>query len=120
MREQGVPVDAVAVRTETPDDWALRRGVGWCLGYDAWLACEAGRAHALRIVGTPLDWLRSPGSLCVLDWEAALPLLRGLGETVTLRCNRGAGQRLEALLRRGGLPMVRETGGWPSGERRAA
>lgn len=128
VREQGVLVDLMAIHSEQPDDWALRRGAGWCLGYDAWLACESGRAQVLRIVGTPMDWLLSggpsrcgsdcvldhssgrtdEGTICVLDWEAALPMLRGLGEGVLLRCDRGAGERLEALLRRGGLPRVKE------------
>ena len=78
-------------------------------------------AHELRLHGNPLAWLRSGGDgLCVLDWEGALPMLRGLGERVLLRCDRGAGARLSALLMRGGLPRVKETGPARLPERAAA
>lgn len=111
VREQGVLVDAVAIASHEPDQWALRVGEGWCLGYDAWLTCEIGCAHALRLHGTPLAWLRAGGEgLCVLDWRAGLPLLRGLGERVLLRCDRGAGERLRAVLQYGNLPRVKEAG----------
>ena len=117
--EQGVPVDVVALATHDEDQWALRRGEGWCLGYDAWLRCEIGMAHVLRLHGTPLAWLRAGcEGLCVLDWDLGLRQLRGLGEEVTLRCDRGVGERLCALLRVGGLPRVKETGPLPV--RRAA
>ena len=69
-----------------------------------------------------MDWLRAgadfAASVCVLDWQVGVRMLRGLGEGVTLRCDRGAGDRLRAMLHHGGLPRVAETGGLPT--RRAA
>lgn len=119
VREQGVLVDIAALATHDPDQWAMRRGEGWCLGYDAWLRCETGHAHELRLHATPLAWLKAGGAgLCVLDWDIGLRMLRGLGEAVLLRCDRGAGERLKALLQHGGLPRVKETSGSPL--RRAA
>ncbi|MBX7459538.1 hypothetical protein [Qipengyuania huizhouensis] len=119
VREQGVPVDIVALATHDEDQWALRRGEGWCLGYDAWLRCETGFAHELRVHATPLAWLRGGcEGVAILEWDLGLRMLRGLGENVLLRCDRGAGERLKALLRVGGLPRVKETGTLPI--RRAA
>lgn len=119
VREQGVLVDVVALAAHDPDQWALRRGEGWCLGYDSWLACEIGAAHELRLFATPIAWLHAGGAgCCVLDWDIGLRMLRGLGEHVLLRCERGAGDRLKSLLRVGGLPRVKESGPVPM--RRAA
>lgn len=119
VREQGVLVDVVALAAHDPDQWALRRGEGWCLGYDAWLACETGTLHELRLFATPIAWLQAGGAgCCVLDWDIGLRMLRGLGEHVLLRCERGAGDRLKSLLRVGGLPRVKESGPVPM--RRAA
>ena len=56
---------------------------------------DTDRAFELLAQATPLAWLR---------------MLRGLGEAVLLRCDRGAGERLKALLRCGGLPRAKETG----------
>ncbi|GAA3794660.1 hypothetical protein GCM10022600_15080 [Qipengyuania pelagi] len=108
VREQGVLVDICALATHEANQWALRRGDGWCLGYDAWLACETGAARALRIVATPLAWLRGGGAgVCVLDWDIGVRMLRGLGEGVTLKTDRGAGERLRALLQHGGFARQR-------------
>lgn len=110
VREQGMPVDIVAMATHDPDQWALRRGDGWCLGYDAWLACEMGRTFELRVHATPLAWLQSGcDGVAILEWNTGLRMLRGLGEGVLLRCDRGAGERLKALLQHGSLPRVKET-----------
>ena len=46
VREQGSLVDVVALASNDPDQWALRTGFGWCLGYDAWLRCETGLRSA--------------------------------------------------------------------------
>lgn len=111
VREQGVVTDIVALATHDPDQWALRRGEGWCLGFDAWLACETGRAHELRVHATPLAWLQAGcEGVAILDWDIGLRHLRGLGDHVLLRCDRGAGDRLTALLQHGGIPRVKETG----------
>ena len=101
--------DIVALATHDPDQWSLRRGLGWCLGYDAWLACETGRAHELRVHATPLAWLQAGcEGMTVLDWDMGVRNLRGLGEAITLRCDAGAGIALKARLARGGLPLVAE------------
>lgn len=111
----GVLVDVVAFRTSDPDDWALRVGLGAVLGAVALedverRVCVDGYAR-MRVFGTPLAWLQGGGAgVCVLDWKVGLSDLTALGETVTLECDRGAGERLEALLRRGNLPRVKEVG----------
>ncbi|HAD18363.1 MAG TPA: hypothetical protein DCF81_16020 [Erythrobacter sp.] len=35
VREQGELFDVMALASHDPDQWVLRRGVSWCLGYDA-------------------------------------------------------------------------------------
>ena len=110
VREQGVLIDIAAVHTEQGDEWALRTGEAWCLGYDAWLACETGRAAMLRVHSGPMGWLGSGcEGICVLDWQVGASMLRGLGERVQLRCDRGVGEALRGQLSFGGLPSVRET-----------
>lgn len=110
VREQGIPTDIVALATHDPDQWALRRGEGWCLGFDAWHACRIGQRHELRVHATPIAWLQSGcDGMCILDWRFGLGHLRDLGEEVLLRCDHGAGQRLKALLQHGSLPRVKET-----------
>ena len=72
---------------------------------------DTDRAFELLAQATPLAWLRSGREgMAVLDWDTGLRMLRGLGEAVLLRCDRGAGERLKALLRCGGLPRAKETG----------
>ena len=111
VREQGVVVDIAALATHAPDQWALRSGMGWCLGYDAWLDCEIGWKHELRVHTTPLAWLQAGcEGVAILDWDVGVSHLRGLGDHVQLRCDRGAGKRLTALLQHGGIPRVKETG----------
>lgn len=124
VREYGVPVDLVALASHDPDQWALRRGAGWCLGHDRWVAAQqaalAERITELRVFSTPIDWLRGRGAgICVLHWDtAALGQLRQLGERVVLRVDAGAGERLRQLLAHGGLPRVKESA--PAPMRRAA
>lgn len=114
VEEEGEVIDVAALASHDPDQWALRTGMGWCLGHMHW--CEAqragieGRAATLRLFSTPIDWLRGHGQgICVLDWNAAaLSHLRALGEGVLLRVDAGAGERLRALMAHGGLPRVKE------------
>lgn len=111
--ENGVLIDIAAVSTASPDQVAMRTGLGWCLGADqiedAHRASLAERRSRLRIVADPIEWLRAEGNaICVFDWQAALPELRLLGERVTIECDAGAGDRLRARLRIGGLPKVSE------------
>ena len=107
-------VDILAVSTAHPDQIARRTGAGWCLGDDLIRKAEGdvwGREKrvTLKLVPTPLDWLRAAGrAVCVLDWAAGLPHLRGLSERATLECDAGAGARIRALLEIGGLPKVKE------------
>lgn len=114
LTEAGELCDIAAVSTAHPDQVALRCGDGWCLGEDVIRAAEAdawGREVrvTIKLVADPLDWLKSAGrAVCVLDWAAALPRLRGLGERVTLECDAAAGARIRSLLQFGGLPKVKE------------
>ena len=123
--DEGGLCDVAAGSTSSPDQVALRLGVGWCLGFDriedAERAVLAERRVRLRVFADPMEWLRagpsssseaigqfkSPG-IVVLDWAAALPRLRMLGERVTLECDAGAGEQLRARLKVGGLPRVSE------------
>lgn len=114
MTDGGELADIAAVSTAHPDQVALRSGEGWCLGEDVIRQAEAdawGREKrvTVKLVADPLEWLRAEGrAVWVLDWAAALPRLRGLGERVTLECDAGAGARIRALLEIGGLPKVKE------------
>jgi hypothetical protein len=114
MTEGGELTDVAAVSTAHPDQVARRTGEGWCLGEDVIRAAEAdawGREKrvTVKLVADPLEWLRAQGrAVWVLDWGAALPRLRALGERVTLECDAGAGARVKALLEVGGLPKVKE------------
>lgn len=70
-----------------------------------------GRVLELGVHATPLAWLQAGcEGVTVLDWDMGLRHLRGLGDHVLLRCDRGAGDRLTALLQHGGIPRVKETG----------
>ncbi len=111
--DEGGLCDVAAVSTSSPDQVALRLGVGWCLGFDriedAECAVLAERRVRLRVFADPMAWLRGSGEgIVVLDWAAALPRLRMLGERVTLECDAGAGEQLRARLKVGGLPRVSE------------
>lgn len=104
-------IDIAAVWTSHPDQVALRSGDGWCLGEDRLCDAEryslAGRHVRLRVFSDPMEWLRGRGEgICVLDWGAALPRLRGLGERVTLECDAVLAMRVREMLQRGGLPQV--------------
>lgn len=114
VTDGGALADILAVSTSAPDQIARRTGQGWCLGEDVIRQAEAdawGREQrvTVRLLADPLEWLRMAGrGVVVLDWGAALPHLRGLGERVTLECDAGVGARIRALLEIGGLPKVRE------------
>lgn len=114
VTDAGALIDIAAVSTSAPDQVALRTGDGWCIGENVIRAAEADawgreRRITLKLVADPLEWLKLSGrAVCVLDWAAALPRLRGLGERVTLECDAGAGARIRALLEVGGLPKVKE------------
>jgi hypothetical protein len=114
VTDAGNLADIAAVSTSHPDQVALRSGEGWCLGDDVIRQAEAdawGREQrvTVRLVADPVAWLRAEGkAVFVMDWAAALPRLRGLGERVTLECDAGAGARVRALLEVGGLPKVKE------------
>lgn len=131
VRHYGALVDLVALSSADENEWALYRGAADFLGgelLDRAVACEL---REVRLFATPIDWVRGglasssgaiggqePAGVCVLDWTAsALSGLRGLRETCTIVCDRGAGERLKALLAHGGLPQVGEIG---TGFRRAA
>ena len=109
--DAGVMVDIAAVSTAHSDQVALRSGDGWCLGEhrieDAERAAMAGRRVRLRVFDDALQWLRASGEgIVVLDWAAALPRLRGLGERVTLEASPEMALHLRAKMLRGGLPTV--------------
>lgn len=121
-RVHGEVRDLVALASADESQWALRLGAADFLG-EEWIDRAAiGACRELRLLRTPMDWLRAggpgcAGGVCVLDWTpAALAALRGLGPKVTLVCDPGVGPKLRAMLEHGGLPLVAEA----RGERRAA
>lgn len=60
---------------------------------------------------TPLAWLQAGcEGIAILDWDMGVRQMRGLGDHVQLRGDRGASKRLTALLQHGGIPRVKETG----------
>lgn len=114
VMDSGELADIIAVSTSHPDQVARRTGFGWCLGFNRFEqaladAVLAERRTTLRVFADPVEWLRGRGrGICVVDWGLALTHLRGLGERVTLECDAGAGARIVALLKIGGLPKVKE------------
>ena len=63
-------IDLIAFNSREPDKWAWRVGNAWALGEH--LIKDAD--HPLRLVSTPLGWLRCGGeAACVLDWSDASP-----------------------------------------------
>jgi hypothetical protein len=140
----GGVTDLVALSSTCPDEWALLTGDGVLLGEDVLEHAIATEQREVRLYATPLAWLKGafggatasgclsagdrasssrqavgPTGICVLDWgSVALSALRGLRPWQTIVTDPGAGPKLEALLRRGDLPMVAEDR--PQGVRRAA
>lgn len=119
VEEFGDLVDLCAISSADPMEWALRSEAGWCLGHDAFFEALTERRRRLRIFTAPFDWMRGlepdeeglkSTGICVLDWNAGIGWLRGLGERVQLEVDRGAGDRLRALLAHGGNPRVAEIG----------
>lgn len=87
--EDGELVDLVAFRSELPDKWMLRTGLGWALGVEDGLPRLYERSfwhtEPLSLSATPLDWLRGGAKgLCVLDWEA--PELAELSDFTAVQC----------------------------------
>ena len=54
-RHSGETVDLVAWHPAHPERWALRTGIGRCLGYVAWWQAE----KPTRVWRSPLAWLRA-------------------------------------------------------------
>lgn len=111
VTEGGELADIAAVSTTAPDQIALRTGAGALLGDDELERIEraalAGRRVRLRLLADPLAWLRVHGEgICVLDWAAALPRLRCLGEAVTIEAPPELAVVVRERLARGGLPLV--------------
>lgn len=107
----GVLCDVAAVSLASPDCFALATGDGWALGEPALEQAEraalAGRSVRLRVFDDAKQWLAAAGEgIVVIDWAAALPRLRMLGERVTLECSPAMGFAIEQRLRCGGLPRV--------------
>ena len=118
VTEDGVVTDLVAFDPRTPDAWALRRGDGVMLGWDAWHANanapETGGGWredaAVRLFANPLQWMRGGGEgLCLLAWtEATMGMLRALGAERTIVCedDNFAGVVAERMAERPRLPAV--------------
>lgn len=107
-------VDLVALASHDENQWSLLHGLHDMLG--AWWIEEMHRRMCterparLRLFATPWGWLRGGGAgVCVLEWTgAAVSELRLLGERCTLVVDPGGRDRLRAVLKRGGLPLVVE------------
>lgn len=83
--EDGELVDLCAFRSNIPDRWLLRKGLGFALGLEdglsPWLWYQPADPEAkpprfqvgkpLHIFSNPLEWLRAGrDGVCVLDWSA--------------------------------------------------
>lgn len=83
--ENDALVDLCAVRSDAPERWLLRTGLGWALGLERGLECHTW-GDAVSLIATPLEWLqRDCDGLCVLDWDA--PEVRYLIEVPHLVCS---------------------------------
>ncbi|WP_221795275.1 hypothetical protein [Aquisediminimonas sediminicola] len=96
--EMGDVIDLVAWRTDNPASWALRTGLGWCLGHyltgPHW-DCD----QPTRFYATPLDWLRGGADgICVLDWGA--PEIRELANLHAIEADPDIADHLRSILSR--------------------
>lgn len=119
VTEDGIVTDLVAFDPRQPDAWALRRGDGVMLGWDAWHAnahvpAIAGgwrEDRALRLFANPLEWCRGGGEgLCLLAWTPeTMAMLRALGPERMIVCDdeRFAAVVAERMAERQHLPSVR-------------
>ena len=93
------PVDWLAWPMRAPERWAVLDGLSWCLGEPALIdAATYFDGGALKVVRTPIDWLRAGGhALMILRPELAW---LGLGHCPRLAAQDAAhGRELERLLR---------------------
>lgn len=105
--EGGDLIDLCAFRTTAPESWLLRRGNGWCLGYDY----GVGSVDPVQLHATPLGWLRAGGDgLCVLDWGARSVSYLDTIERVICADNETAQLLTNALRRPVRLPEIEVRG----------
>lgn len=123
-------IDLVAVRTDRPDVWTLRRGDGVLLGQQHWAALVEGWEDvppSLTVFANPIEWLMHLGAgVCVLNWGdeamSALRMIHGPGRQLTVFDAR-FGEALRAqLMARHNVPevAVRACQAVDGGQRRAA
>lgn len=91
-------IDIVAFTSRAPQLWCWRTGLGWALGEHL---IEEGD-EALRLVSTPLSWLRSGGeAACILDWSETSPAWRHLQQAASIRAeDPQLLHRLDVMLKR--------------------
>ncbi|WP_370179924.1 hypothetical protein [Alteriqipengyuania sp.] len=111
--DSGAMIDAVAIASHAPGEWSALTGAAAMLGGDAMERASEERfmrgGARLRLYDDPWAWLLAGcEGICVLDWNAAAPALRMLGESVAIVADSGAGRGVLARLTHGGLPRVVE------------
>jgi hypothetical protein len=100
--ENGALVDLVAWRTASPEDWLLRKGLGWALGQD-----QLQYAGPVFLAASPLEWLQRGGeALCILDWGCPEVFQLACLEEVTVSDPVTAGLLRQALRRPVRLPTI--------------
>jgi hypothetical protein len=68
--DEGALVDLCAFRSNDPNGWLLRTGLGWALGVEHGLEPHTW-GDPVPLALSPLEWLQQGASgLCVLDWDA--------------------------------------------------
>jgi hypothetical protein len=71
IMEEGEIIDLIAWQTCAPGKWLWRNGLGDYLGRDLIAKSQWASHHVLKLVATPLDWLRAGGNaVCILNWKA--------------------------------------------------
>lgn len=58
-----------------------RLGLGVALGEDE-IARARDHQSILRLVRSPLTWIRDPSTACIIDWSSAFVTLNGVGKVV--------------------------------------
>lgn len=107
-------IDLVAVRTDRPDIWTLRRGDGVLLGQPHWAALVEGWDQvppSLPVLANPIEWLLHSGSgVCVLHWcdeaMASLRMIHGPGRQLTVFDTRFGEALKVQLMARHDVPEV--------------
>lgn len=100
VHERGELIDLVAFRSSAPNNWLLRKDLGWALGWDRGAEPYTWDDEPTPVWLSPLEWLQNARTgVCVLAWDA--PEVLELRDVPKLVCSSPKlALHLEAALRK--------------------